>query len=308
MKKLLLIIPTLFLTSCTIGSSLVFAGAEEAPKTKITILDQIDISRNPTKGIPFSEISDLAYNQHENKLYMIGDKGYFYSFLAKFEKKIEEFTYVDGFKINEKKRQKSYDSEGLTLDNKGELYLSLEGKPRISKISKKGILFENQTLTKELKNSKNYTHGNGMLEALAWHPKFGLITAAEFPMFKRKNTEQTLYSLHGKVWNFKAEKHKNSAITAMEVMDDGNILILERAYAGLSQPFVITLKKLYLDKCNKKNNCQTEVLASFNNQDGWSINNYEGLTKVGKNRYLMVSDDSNKSYLSTVFVYFKVNK
>jgi hypothetical protein len=110
------------------------------------------------------------------------------------------------------------------------------------------------------------------------------------------------------VWNFNAESHENSAVTAIEVMDDGNLLILERAYAGLTKPFVITLKKLYLDKCNKSHQCKTEVLASMNTQDGWGVNNFEGLTKVGKRRYLMVSDNNNKKMLRTVFVYFEVTK
>jgi hypothetical protein len=147
-----------------------------------------------------------------------------------------------------------------------------------------------------------------MFEALTWHPKYGLLTAAEYPTRNKKIKQQSIYALNGKIWNFIAELHENSAVTAIETMDDGNLLILERAYAGLSKPFVITLKKLYLNKCDKNHQCKTEVLASMNSYDGWAVNNYEGLAKVGENRYLMVSDNNNNQLLRTVLVYFEVKE
>jgi hypothetical protein len=283
----------------------------ETPKTsknkKITILDERSLSYPNKNSVPFSEISDLTYNQKEHRLYMIGDKGNFYIFNASFNDKIEKLKYLDAFKIKEKKQRKKYDIEGLTQDKKGQLYLSFERHPRISKISKKGFLSSNQELTKELKNKKNYSSSNKIFEALTWHSKYGLLTVAEYPLYKRDKTKQTIYSLRGKKWHFKAQKHQNNAITAIEVMDDNNLLILERAYAGLTKPFVVTLKKLYLNKCDKKRNCKSEILASFNSYQGWAVNNYEGLAKVGKNRYLMVSDNNNNFILTTQLIYFKVN-
>jgi len=37
-----------------------------------------------------------------------------------------------------------------------------------------------------------------MFEALAWHPKYGVLTAGEYPLYHRKNTEQSIYDLNGK--------------------------------------------------------------------------------------------------------------
>jgi len=156
-----------------------------------------------------------------------------------------------------------------------------------------------------LQNKNNYRSSNKMFEALAWHPTYGLLTAAEYPLNKKKNHQQSIYALSGKKWDFLAQKHKNNAITAIEVMNDGNLLILERAYSGFANPFVITLTKLYLDTCDTL--CKTEVLASFNSKEGWGVNNYEGLTRVDNNRYLMISDDNNNRLLRTVLVYFEVN-
>ena len=147
-----------------------------------------------------------------------------------------------------------------------------------------------------------------MFESVAFHPKYGILTASEYPINRQKNSKQTIYSLDGKEWHFKAQSYKNSAVTALEIMDDGNILVLERAYNGISNPFIVTLKKVFINKCDKKMNCKSEVLATFNSFDGWGINNFEGLAKVGKNRFVMVSDNNNKPYLDTVLIYFKVIK
>jgi hypothetical protein len=98
----------------------------------------------------------------------------------------------------------------------------------------------------------------------------------------------------------------------MEVMDDGNLLVLERAYGGLINPIVITLKKVFLKGCRKRRKkkriCKSEVLAQFNSNNGWHIDNFEGLAKVGKSRYVMVSDDNDNFYQRTLLVYFEVTE
>jgi len=307
MKKFLTLIPVLFLsTGCTLNNSLAHANGI-LDKSAITILEQRNLIYPPKNEIPFSEISDLTYDKKSNRLYMIGDKGYFYTFSAKFKDKIESLNYLNAYKVTEKKRAKKYDIEGLTHDDKGNLYISFERTPRISSISKKGYLTKNHQLTKELKKRKNYKGRNKIFEAVAWHKKHGLLTVAEYPLHNKKTSQQTIYSLKGKKWHFNAEKYKNSAVTAIEVIDDNHLLILERAFTGVFEPLHITLKKLYLNKCDKERQCKSEVLTTFTGQVGINVSNYEGLAKVGKNRYIMVSDNNNKAILSTKLIYFKVN-
>lgn len=309
MKKTLLLLPLYFLLiGCSLSNTLSYAGGNTPAKMDITILDQTILHYQPLNGLPFSEISDMSYDAHNHTLYMIGDKGYFHTFSATFGQKIETLKYLSTVRVREQKGESSHDIEGLTHNDKGALLISLEGTPRIAHIDNTGLLSNNFTLTQALSDKKNYSSGNTMFEALAWHPKYGILTAGEYPLYHRKNTEQSIYDLNGKTWNFKAAPHTNNAVTALEVMDDGNLLVLERAYSGLSNPFVITLRKVYLDQCDKNNNCQSKVLASFNSYDGWGVNNYEGLTKVGKNRYLMVSDNNNEPFLQTVLIYFEVKE
>jgi hypothetical protein len=298
MKKILLLITYLLFSGCTLTSLM----ARGSTNHKITILDQRTLSYEVRQKIPFSEISDLAYNPKTHQLYMIGDKGYLYAFRASFSQKIDQLDYLHGYNIKHHP-----DSEGLTFDKRGKLFISFEGSPRISEISQKGEILQNLKLPKKLRPKKSYKNSNSIFEALAYHPRYGLLTAAEHPINRGKNRLQTIYSLNGKVWHFMMEPYPNGAITAMEVMDDNNLLVIERAYNGLSKPFVVTLKKIYLNRCNSKDFCKSQLIASFSSAEGWGYNNFEGLTKVGKNRYIMVSDNNKRAIFPTLLLYFKVN-
>jgi len=290
-----------------------------APSTKdhhfmgIHILDQKQLVFQNIHTVKFSEISDLAYYPKNQKLFMISDEGKLFIFKAKFGNKIELLEPVDAVKLRKKNAKKfkkwRKDSEGLTLDNKGRLLISFEGRAKIGWFHKNsaryGQMIKKYSLPKELQNPENYRSRNKSLEALAWHPKYGLLTAAEWPLKKYHKKRQTVYALNGKKWHFKAEPEARSAISAMEVMDDGNLLILERSFTGMLNPFVITLKKVYLNQC-KKSNCKTEVLAKMNSHKGWGVDNFEGLARVGKNRYVMISDDNDNFFQKTLLIYFEV--
>lgn len=277
----------------------------------ITLLDQKILSFNKIEGVKFSEISDLAYDKKDKKLYFVSDEGKLFVFDAYFAEKIEKLNAKSGFTLVKKKGQKfkkwDHDSEGLALDNKGRIYVSFEGRAKIGRFDAKGRMQKEYRLPRKLRDPKNYRSRNKSLEALAWHPKYGLLTAAEWPLKHKNKKEQTIYALGGKVWHFKAEAEQKSAVVAMEVMDDGNILVMERSFIDLFQPFVITLKKVYLNRYKTKQRlCESETLAKMNSHKGWLIDNFEGLTKVGKHRYVIVSDDNDNFYQQTLLVYFEV--
>ncbi|MCK4441699.1 MAG: esterase-like activity of phytase family protein, partial [Sulfurovaceae bacterium] len=294
----------MFFVGCTLTPLI----ARGTVNNKITILEQKNLYFDDRGDIPFEGLSDLTYDTKNHILYMIGDRGYLYKFLAIFDKKIEKLKYINAFHIKAPNNKIIHpDIEGLTLNPKGQLIVSFERNPRVKQITKKGKLKYNYKIPKKLRKKSIYKTRNSMFEAVAYHPKYGILIAVEYPINRRKNTHQTIYSLKGKEWNFKTESHPNSAITAIEIMDDNNILVIERAYNGISNPFYITLKKVYLNKCNKNRECKSEVLASFSSSDGWGYNNFEGLAKVGKNRFVMVSDTNGHILLSTTITYFKVN-
>lgn len=277
----------------------------------ITLLDQKILGFKEIGGLKFSEISDVAYEKRAKKLYLISDEGKLFVFDASFADKIETLNAVSGVTLVKQNGKKfknwRHDSEGLTLDNKGRLYVSFEGRAKVGRFNSDGRMVKKYTIPKRLRDPKNYRSRNKSLEALAWHPKHGLLTAAEWPLKHKRKKDQTIYALTGKEWHFQAEAEEKSAVVAMEVMDDGNVLVMERSYTGLLKPFVITLKKVYLKQCkNKQKMCKSELLLKMNSHSGWLIDNFEGLARVGKHRYVMVSDDNDNFFQKTLLIYFEV--
>ena len=279
----------------------------------IRILDQKRLSFDKIQGNKFAELSDLAYHAKTKILYIVSDKGKLFAFNAQFSNTIALLEPLSSTLLKNKKGQalRSWkrDGEGLALDGKGRLLISFEGQAKIGwfhKNSKKyGNLIRKYTLPRKLQNTKNYRSKNKSLESLAWHKRYGILTATEWPLKKNDKKQHTVYALSGKEWHFKAEPESKSSLVAMEVMDDGNLLVIERSYTGLMNPFIITLKKVYIQNCKTKM-CKTEILVKMNNHKGWDIDNFEGLAKVGKNRYVMISDDNNNFFQKTLLIYFEV--
>ncbi len=296
------------------------SAASIAPKSNnnkfmgIKILDQRQLSFQRIKDVKFAELSDATYDPKRKILYFVGDKGMLYAFRAKFSKKIDVLEPLSAVKLKTKKGKRlarwERDAEGLTLDGKRRLLISFEGdNPKIGwfhkNSSKYGNFIRKYKLPKKLRKGSKYRSKNKSLESLAWHPRYGVLTAAEWPLKKDDKKKQTIYALNGKEWHFKAEPEAKSAVVAMEVMDDGNILVMERSYTGVLNPFVITLKKVYLKNCKNKM-CKSKVLVKMNNHKGWAIDNFEGLARVGKNRYVMVSDNGDNFFQKTLLIYFEV--
>jgi hypothetical protein len=278
----------------------------------VKILDQKKLAYKEINGIGFSEISDAAYNAKSQKLYFVGDEGKLFVFDAVFGKKIETLTPMSASVLGSKAKTFSSadrDSEGLALNAKGEIFISFEGKAKIGRFDDKGSMLQSYVLPAELRDTRSYRSRNKSLEALAWHPTYGLLCASEWSLKHRGRREQVLYALNGTTWEFKAEAEPKSAVVAIEVMDDGNVLVLERSYDGAFAPLVITLKKVYLTQCSGNNKkCKTEVLLKMNSHEGWMIDNFEGLSRVSRHRYVMISDDNNNFFQQTLLVYFEINE
>lgn len=279
----------------------------------IKILDQKQLSYDHIDHIKFAELSDVTYYTKTHTLYFVGDKGMLYAFDAKFSDKIDLLKPQRAVTLKSKKgkRLKKWkrDSEGVTLDGKGRLLISFEGEAKVAwfhkNSAKYGNLIKKYRLPKILKKHKNYRSPNKSLEALAWHPRYGILTAAEWPLKRDNKKMQTIYALSGKQWHFTAEPESRSGVVAMEVMDDGNILVMERSYTGILDPFVITLKKVMIQHCKRKV-CPSQVIAKMSSHKGWSVDNFEGLARVDKNRYVMVSDNGDNFFEKTLLIYFEV--
>jgi hypothetical protein len=313
MRAFLFFSTCFFLLEAGVSSVNIMPSSVKKSIPYINILDQKQLSFERIQGIKFAELSDVTYDTQKQLLYFVSDKGLLYSFKAHFSKKIDSLIPFRAAKLKSKKAKRlkkwKRDSEGLALDGKGRLLISFEGDAKIGWFHKNGEhfgqLIRKYKIPRVLKNKKNYRSLNKSLEALAWHPKYGLLTATEWPLKKDDKKRQTIYAFGGRKWHFKAEPERRSGLVAMEVMDDGNILVLERSYTGLTNPLVITLKKVFIKNCQNRM-CKTKILAKLSSHEGWEIDNFEGLAKVGDHRYVMVSDDGDNFFQRTLLIYFEV--
>lgn len=335
LKNLLIFIVVFSLSSCGYSQSKTYnypiTPQGKEPKfdedfMKIKIRSSIALRTRILDKHSINELSGIAWDKDEKLLYAISDEGLLYHFELGFsdnskDRKLRTMNAVYATslkdKVGEALEGKYSDSEGLSLINgnngklgDSKLIVSFENKPRVAEYSTDGSLLKKIRIPKKLHKRKTYRHKNKALESVTNHPKYGILTAAEYPIQKNNIKFQSLYATvkkgKKKVWHFKASEATNSAITGLEILQDGTVLILERAYQNPITPIIITLRRLWLDKCNKKRECETENIATFNGSDGWLLDNFEGLAHLQDNQYLMVSDDNQNPLQNTILVHFEI--
>ena len=179
-------------------------------------------------------------------------------------------------------------------------YISHLREPRVDVFSLDGKKIKKYKIAKELRDIENYQGKNKALEAIAYSKKYGIITAPELPLIGEASNLHVIYT-NDKQYKFRA----TSSLTAMEFIDDDKLLTLERSFNKSTHQTVIVLTKVFLDRCDG-GVCKNERLALLDSERGWNLDNFEGLSKVGKNRFLMISDNNGRKYQKTLLVLFEI--
>lgn len=310
MKRLILL-----LLAALPGAAMPAGGKVAVPQLEIR--DTVAIPPQTVNGIRISELSGLAWDRDEQLLYAISDKGNLFHFRLKLEGNriaavepvyAAQLTDVAGEQVKRGRR----DSEGLSLLNAAngkrgdsQLVIAFEGIPRIIRFTPQGQAISNISLPPELQDKRAYQHGNDSLESVTFHPRYGFISAPEMPLRGQPDKLHTLYSTKGKHWSFMAYPADNSGISALETLPDGNLLVMERAWSGILNPLVVSLRYLDFSQCSKDGACTVQDLKVLSSH--LLVDNYEGLTHIQGNQYLMVSDDGNEDLLRTALTLFTLD-
>ena len=276
----------------------------------IKVLDSCIVDINRVDGEKFFGISGLEYDEKSDILYMLSDRGRLFTFkISLKDTKINSLKPLHGYRVKDRFGRKFLkphsDSEGLALVG-DELLISFERYVRILRTNLKANGYKKKSikLPKRLKNIKNFQGINGALEALTYHPKYGILTTGEFPLKGQDDGYQGIYNLTGEICKFKKDYFDN-AVTGFETMNDGNLLILQRDFNKREFKTQITLKKLYLDEI-KNGICKTKNLAVMKSDDDWKLDNFEGIAHYKNNIYFMISDDNNFFLQKTILTMFEV--
>lgn len=264
----------------------------------ISILDAKRVTFKKKNSLKFTEISDLAYDKKKQLLYAISDRATLYTLKIEIKKdKIKKLKLLDAKKLRNRKKhllsKNHTDAEGLDIvDNN--LLISFEKEPDIKLFDKDAYCVKKYKLQKKLRNIKNYVSKNSALEAVTYSKKYGYITAPELPL--KSSNRHRLYSQSREKWKFKV----SGSITALQMLEDNKILIVERDFNTLTLSRTITLSLLDLQSS------QLRQLLVMETSKGWRIDNIEGITEIDKNLFLLVSDDNDSLFQETQFILFRL--
>ena len=294
----------------------------------VKVVQSMTLSYDKIDGEKFFGISALAYDPQTHTLFMLSDRSRLFAFDLILEKgKIKALKPRYARRLRDRYGRRFFlkksDSEGMslvTVDGKKRLLISFEQRPRVVLFGLHGkevalpktksladlrrVLSLTQ-LPPVLKKVRNYRSANKMLESVTYDPKWGMITAPEFPLRKTPAGLHGIYNRKGRICYIRRGE-KEMAITELERLPDGNLLALERG-VHLGKPLRIDLGLLKIDLNHiEKGICRSEELLSVSTDDGWALDNFEGLTALGEGRYLMISDDNDNFFQQTILVLFRL--
>jgi hypothetical protein len=280
---------------------------------RITLLGTLAIPPLNVDGFLIHELSGLAWDADEARLYAVSDQGVVFHLQPQFDpmQRLIGMQALAAFKLD----SEYTDAEGLAVlqANNGQqgdtvLVVSFERVPLIAQFTPEGQWLSEVTLPAALADADVYRAPNKMLESVAWHDYFGLLTAPERSLTTAASEQTIVLYGNEQQWFWPTYPAPASSVVAIEPMDNSSILVLERAFQGASQPLVISLRQVWLSSCDCAEGVESVFLqlAAFDNTHGWNIDNFEGLTRHEEQRFFMVSDDNGHFLQRTLLTYFAV--
>jgi len=283
----------------------------------IRLLGAVELLQDRVDGLPLADLSALAWDDDRGLLYAASDNGYLYHLKPGLrDGHLVSLQAVAGFRLRDARGRPLKDilgdAEGMVLrnthDGGSELVISFERRPRILRFSTSGRYRGEKKTAKQWMNRHTYATPNKAFEAIALHPDWGLLAAPEWPLRNaRDRRHYPIIQLDGKrQWRYPRFPAPKAGLVAMEIMKDGGLLTLERAYVSLWQPMYIVLRRSEPLPAPQDKPLKTHIIAEFNSAKGWILDNFEGLTRHRGRRFFMVSDDNSRAFQRTLLVYFEL--
>jgi hypothetical protein len=263
-------------------------------------------------GMRMSQLSALAWDDDEQLLYALSDKGYLFHLKPEFrDDTLINVTLRNAVALTDHetgKRLKFADSEGMDILNgrngrKGdaELLISFERNPRIVRYRADGKALGKRELPPTISVASAYRSANRALESICLDPVLGVLTAPEEPLVEDDN-DTRIFGISGKSWRY--PRSSDFGITAMECLGDRQILVLERVFGVMRR--TVTLKLVRLPETPAKGTLPATLIATFEAGAGHRLDNFEGLARHKDKRFFMVSDDNDLFVQQTLLLYFEL--
>lgn len=283
----------------------------QAPGPAVTLRDAA------ANGHRLTEVSGLAWDDAAQRLYAVSDRGLLYHLALERSSAQPLAVHLLNAHPLKDPHGARVDAEGLSLlaatespSGQTELLVASEGPARVLRYSTEGVLLGEWALPPALAGSRAMRRGNSQLEAVAHHPRQGLLVAAEAPGLDGGRKVHVVHSAT-REWRFAAGSGRQVRLKAMDVLPDGRLLVLERAQAS-GGGWINRLLEVDLAACGGATTCAATERLRLDAEDGEDgAANHEGMTMldattgavgaVGPVQVLLVSDDRGARQRGTRF-------
>ncbi len=284
----------------------------------IRLLGSVELTPTSIAGLSLGGLSSLAWDQDESRLYALSDRGKLFHLRPSFDNgtlvRVEALT---AFALRDRRGRvlqgRHADAEGLVLQRASNgktgdslLAVSFERHPRIVRFRPDGRYVDQLELPADLHDASHYADPNKALEALTWLPGLGFLTAPERPLAGTGDGTVSLFALDGRRWRYPLLATPNASLVDMQALPDGSLLTLERGHGLMFLPMVIALRHTRVTADNAGQRLPVSTIAILDSSQGWSVDNFEGLSRHQGVKFFMVSDDNFNALQKTLLVYFEL--
>lgn len=282
---------------------------QTAPALTVEVLDHRVLPMTEVDGLKFAELSALAHDAEHDALYGVSDKGGLFRIgFAQDNGTITELAPQAGWRFLDAEgaamRGRDFNPEGAHLRRDGGLLVVSESGPSAALFDLEGNWQQQVDLPAALRDPTLQRSDKDGLESLAEHPTHGLLSATEEPQAADDRAHHTIHAGDGRRFSWDTTDIGKTNVKALTLDDAGRLLILERHRVTDSDQLMPYLRLLDPAACAEGADCPTSKAAfslpGFENAD------FEGMTALGDDLYLLVSDDKIDGAQRAVFALLRV--
>ncbi|MCU0957657.1 MAG: esterase-like activity of phytase family protein [Hydrogenophaga sp.] len=307
---------TLLRQTCTallgLAGLMMLANAPAAQPSQVRGV--VQLTGSTVDGLRVAELSGLAWDARSQVLHGLSDRGHLIRFRLEMtaDGHLRSVVPTSASMLQDTRpgagTKHTVDAEGLSLwqppGQEGgvpQLLVSTEGLPQVLQVDLEGRVQGTMPLPAALGDARRYRARNRMLEAVTQSPHHGLLVAAEAAL---RDHDPALHTVHGRSrsWSFAAHDPGQSRLKAMDVIDGERLVVLERSRVGKgkARELVNVLRLIDLDRCAPQQVCEAQDLLVLEPTGG--SENFEGMTWLGGQQFLLVSDSHGSLKAPTVFM------
>lgn len=257
-----------------------------AEALRVSMAQQIDLSA--LGGGTVEELSGLAFDAQASVLYAISDGGTLHhlrlvegaggDWSVELIKSIKlDFPVVNG--------------EALSIETNGggdmRLLGAFEDGPATASFLPDGTDLRDAPLPEPLRSPLSYAEAGSRIESVTIDASGRMLTAPETPLSTHSDNVHTVFRSDGAEFAFPKYLERRSSLKAMDILDDGSLLVLERIRAK-GKPFEMRLRHVMLENCGAAVVCPVVDVAV--DKPEWLTGNYEGMTPIQGDLFAAVTD------------------